>query len=143
MSLLSSSQDKKFLEFFNRKNKDSKYAGLEKNYRYDLIIREWREKEFGKNVARKSSSRKSRRNKKSKRSSKRSYHMSGRSPTLKKSKRKSRARRTSGKCKNLLKDKIKINMDEYKSGRFKSPQQAIAVSYAQIKKYHPRCVREL
>lgn len=47
------------------------------------------------------------------------------------------------KCKNYLKDKITINMQEYKSGKYKSRAQAIAVSYAQIKKRHPECKNKL
>jgi hypothetical protein len=44
-------------------------------------------------------------------------------------------------CKSKLSRKIKINMKEYKSGRYKSRQQALAVSYSQIKKKYPRCKR--
>jgi len=43
------------------------------------------------------------------------------------------------KCKNYLQDKIRINMREYEDGRWKSRQQAIAVSYSQIAKYYPMC----
>ena len=59
-----------------------------------------------------------------------------------KSKRRSKMRYTS-KCKQYLQDKIRINMDEYKSGRFSSRQQAIAVSYSQTIKKHPSCKRVL
>jgi len=42
-------------------------------------------------------------------------------------------------CKNLLKKKISINLNEYKDGVFKSRKQAIAVSYNQVKKMRPSC----
>jgi hypothetical protein len=42
-------------------------------------------------------------------------------------------------CKNLLKKKIGINLNEYKDGIFKSRKQAIAVSYNQVKKIRPSC----
>lgn len=42
-------------------------------------------------------------------------------------------------CKNMLKDKIKINMEEFKDGRYNSRSQAIAVSYAQVNKTRPSC----
>lgn len=42
----------------------------------------------------------------------------------------------SKKNQNYLSKKIKINMDEYKKGRFVSPQQAIAVSYSELKKHN-------
>jgi hypothetical protein len=31
-------------------------------------------------------------------------------------------------------------MKEYKEGRYKSPKQAIAVAYSQVRKSHPHCV---
>ena len=42
-------------------------------------------------------------------------------------------------CKQCLQKKIAINMHEYKSGRFSSPAQAIAVSYSQVRKMRPGC----
>jgi hypothetical protein len=42
-------------------------------------------------------------------------------------------------CQTKLKNKIRINMAEYKKGRFSSRQQALAVSYAQVKKKSPSC----
>ena len=50
----------------------------------------------------------------------------------------SRAKRS---CQAKLKNKIRINMAEYKKGRFSSRQQALAVSYAQVKKKSPGCKR--
>jgi len=47
------------------------------------------------------------------------------------SKSSSRAKRS---CQTKLKNKIRINMAEYKKGRFSSRQQALAVSYAQVNK---------
>jgi hypothetical protein len=44
-------------------------------------------------------------------------------------------------CQTKLKNKIRINMSEYKKGRFSSRQQALAVSYAQVKKKSPSCKR--
>lgn len=46
-------------------------------------------------------------------------------------------------CRALLSSKISINMKEYKKGVFKSPKQAIAVSYSQIKKKFPSCKKSL
>ena len=45
--------------------------------------------------------------------------------------------------KKFLKDKIRINIDEYKSGRYSSRSQAIAVSYSQVLKKHPKCKKSL
>ena len=42
-------------------------------------------------------------------------------------------------CKNKLSDKIKVNMEEYKKGRWQSRKQAVAVSYNQVKKKNPGC----
>ena len=42
-------------------------------------------------------------------------------------------------CKQALQKKIKINIDEYKTGRWVSPKQAIAVSYSQVKRKYPQC----
>ena len=59
-------------------------------------------------------------------------------------KRKSVYKFTKSKCKSYLKNKIKINIGEYKSGgRYKSITQAIAVSYNQVLKKRPRCKRYL
>jgi hypothetical protein len=49
----------------------------------------------------------------------------------------------SKKCRERLQKKIRINMAEYKSGRYSSRAQALAVSYAQIKKKYPSCKRSL
>lgn len=49
--------------------------------------------------------------------------------------------RTNSACNQLLKKKIRKNMDEYKSGRYSSRQQALAVSYSQVKKMSPYCSR--
>ena len=46
-------------------------------------------------------------------------------------------------CKQRLSKKISINMKEMKNGRYKSPAQAIAVSYSQVLKEFPRCKRVL
>jgi hypothetical protein len=58
-----------------------------------------------------------------------------------KTSRKSRMKKTVKKstirddfCKALLKEKIAYNMREYKSGRWKSRQQAIAVAYSQMRR---------
>ena len=57
----------------------------------------------------------------------------------------SKGRKTSaaGKCKTYLKNKIKINMNELKKGKFKSVPMAVAVSYSQVMKKHPACKRVL
>jgi hypothetical protein len=54
------------------------------------------------------------------------------------SKRKSPSKKYK-KCYNMLSDKIKKNLKEYKSGRYVSRQQAIAVSYSQIRDKFPCC----
>jgi hypothetical protein len=46
-------------------------------------------------------------------------------------------------CKEKLSEKIRINMTEYRKGRWKSPQQAIAVSYSQVLKKSPSCKKSL
>jgi len=43
-------------------------------------------------------------------------------------------------CKALAEAKIKHNIEEYKEGRYSSPQQAVAVGYAQARKAYPKCV---
>ena len=70
--------------------------------------------------------------------SRRSKRSKRRSP--RKSSRKSKR---SSDCKKKLQKKIKINMAEYKSGRYSSRAQALAVSYAQVKKKYPYCKRSL
>ena len=47
------------------------------------------------------------------------------------------------KCRSYLKKEIRKNMKEYKSGRYSSRAQALAVSYSQVKKKYPRCSRIL
>ena len=59
------------------------------------------------------------------------------------SKRRSPRKSPSKKCREHLQKKIKINMAEYKSGRYSSRAQAVAVSYAQVKKKYPYCKRSL
>jgi hypothetical protein len=54
---------------------------------------------------------------------------------------KSRKSRKSGKCKEYLNKKIAINISEYKMGKYKSPAQAVAVAYSQVRKKHPSCRR--
>lgn len=61
-----------------------------------------------------------------------------------KTKRKTRKTRKSriprGKrCSDLLSEKIKINMKEYKRGKFVSRAQAIAVAYKQVGDEYPSC----
>ena len=46
-------------------------------------------------------------------------------------------------CKKLLQEKIVLNISEYKKGRYVSIKQAIAVSYSQIKKKFPECIKHL
>jgi hypothetical protein len=81
-------------------------------------------------------SKRSPRRKTSKRSPRRKT--SKRSPHRKTSKRLSLTKRS---CQTKLKNKIRINMAEYKKGRFSSRQQALAVSYSQVKKKSPGCKR--
>lgn len=58
-------------------------------------------------------------------------------------KRKKSKRKSKSKCKKYLQKKIGININEYKTGRYKSRGQAIAVAYKQIGKKHPACKRVL
>ena len=77
---------------------------------------------------------------------KRSYRRStrkSRSRRPRKSRRSLRTSRKVGKCRSYLQKKIKKNMTEYKSGRYSSRAQAVAVSYAQVKKKYPSCKRSL
>ena len=89
--------------------------------------------------------RKSRRvSRKSRRVSRKSRRVSRKSRRVsRKSRRVSRKRKSVGKrersCKDLLKEKVGINMGEYEDGRFVSRKQAIAVSYSQVKKINPSC----
>lgn len=62
-------------------------------------------------------------------------------PTSYNSKTKRSGSRKKRSCQNKLKNKIRINMAEYKKGRFSSRKQALAVSYAQVKKKSPGCKR--
>jgi hypothetical protein len=55
---------------------------------------------------------------------------------MKRSYRKSR-------CRKILSRKIGKNMKEYKKGRYSSREQAIAVSYSQVRKSNPSCSRSL
>ena len=59
----------------------------------------------------------------------------------KKSSKKMSSVRTKVGCNDLLRNKIRTNMKELKDGRFASRQQAIAVSYSQVRKYSPYCNR--
>ncbi len=77
-------------------------------------------------------------------SRKKSYRKTSKRGSRKTAKRSSRARHSSltkRSCQTKLKNKIRINMSEYKKGRFSSRQQALAVSYAQLKKKSPSCKR--
>jgi len=44
-------------------------------------------------------------------------------------------------CRQYLADKIKINMEEFESGKFVSRSQALAISYSQVKKKYPNCTK--
>jgi hypothetical protein len=76
-------------------------------------------------------------------SRKKSYRKTSKRGSRKTLKKKSHAKRsiTKRSCQTKLKNKIRINMAEYKKGRFSSRQQALAVSYAQVKKKSPGCKR--
>ena len=68
---------------------------------------------------------------------------SRKSPRRRSPRRKSSRRSPSKKCREHLQKKIRINMAEYKSGRYSSRAQAVAVSYAQVRKKYPSCKRSL
>ena len=69
--------------------------------------------------------------------------MRSRRKSGRRSKKRSPRKSPSKKCKEHLQKKIKINIAEYKSGRYSSRAQALAVSYAQVKKKYPSCKRSL
>jgi hypothetical protein len=69
--------------------------------------------------------------------------MRSRRRSPRKSSRRRSPRKSSKKCRERLQKKIRINMAEYKSGRYSSRAQALAVSYAQVKKKYPSCKRSL
>lgn len=55
-----------------------------------------------------------------------------------------RKSKSKSKCKEYLRRKIAINIDEFNNGyNFVSKSQAIAVSYNQVNKRHPACKRIL
>jgi hypothetical protein len=54
-----------------------------------------------------------------------------------------RSRKPKSICKSRLSEKIAINMKEYKQGLYKSPKQAVAVSYSQVLKKYPKCRKSL
>lgn len=58
-----------------------------------------------------------------------------------KSLKKSRKHSSRGKlgCRSLLSKKIRVNMKEYKSGRYSSRSQAIAVAFSMLRKSRPGC----
>lgn len=60
--------------------------------------------------------------------------------SIRRSKRKVSSRRE---CREKVASKIKININEYKQGRYKSPSQAVAVSYSQVGKKYPACKKYL
>jgi hypothetical protein len=63
------------------------------------------------------------------------------SKTKRSGSRKKRSSHTKSACQTKLKNKIRINMGEYKKGKFSSRKQALAVSYSQVKKKSPGCKR--
>jgi hypothetical protein len=69
--------------------------------------------------------------------------MRSRRRSTRKSSRRRSTRKSSKKCRERLQKKIRINIGEYKSGRYSSRAQALAISYAQVKKKYPSCKRSL
>ncbi len=45
------------------------------------------------------------------------------------------------KCRQYLSKKISKNMKEWKQGKYRSRQQALAVSYSQTRKANPKCIK--
>ena len=79
-----------------------------------------------------------------KKSTRKSPKKSNRKTTRKSpKKRKTVNKKNKSKCKDRLSGKIKINMNEFKSGRYSSKEQAIAVAYSQILKKYPHCKKVL
>lgn len=48
---------------------------------------------------------------------------------------------TATRCKTALQEKIRENMREWKTGRYSSKQQAVAVAYSIIGRKYPNCKR--
>ena len=91
--------------------------------------------------SRKTSRKTSRKSRKTSRKTSRKSRKASRRSLRSKSRRVSR-RKSMGKeraCKDLLKEKVGINLKEYEDGRYVSRQQAIAVAYSQVKKMKPSC----
>ena len=84
-------------------------------------------------VSRKSRKTSRKTSRKSRKASRRSLRSKSRRVSRRKSMGKERA------CKDLLKEKVGINLKEYEDGRYVSRQQAIAVAYSQVKKMKPSC----
>ena len=80
--------------------------------------------------------------KSSKKSSKKVSKKSSKKSSKKVSKKSSKQLlRKKEECNDFLKEKIRANIQEYKDGRFSSRQQAVAVSYSQVRKASPHCRR--
>jgi len=58
-------------------------------------------------------------------------------------KRRSPKRKSKSVCRDLVGDKIALNMREFKEGKWQNRSQAIAVSFSQVQAQHPRCRRFL
>ena len=95
-------------------------------------------------VSKKSSKKSSKKvsKKSSKKSSKKVSKKSSKKSSKKVSKKSSKQLlRKKEECNDFLKEKIRANIQEYKDGRFSSRQQAVAVSYSQVRKASPHCRR--
>ena len=114
-----------------RSKKTSKKSSKKCNSRTQTLVKGYR-RSNGTYVKPHCASKKKRSKKQSKKQSKKK--------SKKQSKKMSSFRTKSG-CNDLLKNKIRVNMKELKDGRFVSRQQAIAVSYSQVKKSSPYCKR--
>ena len=93
-------------------------------------------------VIRKNSKRSNRRRQNIKGSNRKRQNIKGsnrKRQNIKGSNRKRKKMSTRDKCKRYLKKRISENIGLYKSGRFISRKQAIAVSYSQAKKKYSRC----
>lgn len=88
------------------------------------------------------STRKSRAKRSLRKSTKKVLKRSPPKKAVRKSVRRSRSP-SSSKCRSMVYKKIAINLKEMKQGVYVSPQQAIAVAYAQVREKNPSCKRIL
>ena len=127
-----------------RKSKRSKRKSKRSNRKSKRSNRKSKRSNRKSKRSNRKSKRSNRKSKRSNRKSKRSNRKSKRSNKLsRKHSKKSRSRASQGRskksCDETLQRKIGKNIGEWKKGRYSSKKQALAVSYAQVRKSRPEC----